>query len=69
MSISIIPSRKKQSNFSREDDARLAQCFLAVSQDVIRAGNQTSDQFWSRIKDSFNTYHNPKISKKSLQNK
>ena len=40
-----------------------------MSQDAIRASNQTSDQFWSRIEESFNVAHTPKRTKKSLQNK
>ena len=60
---------KRQANFTAEEDVRVAQCFLAVSQDAIRASNQTSDQFWSRIEESFNVAYTPKRTKKSLQNK
>ena len=60
---------KRQANFTAEEDVKVAQCFLAVSQDAIRASNQTFDQFGSRIEESFNVAHTPKRTKKSLQNK
>ena len=60
---------KRQTNFTVEEDVRVPQCFLAMSQDAIKASNQSSNQFGSRIEESFNVAHTPKRTKKSLQNK
>ena len=60
---------KRQANFTVEKDVRVAQCVLTVSQDAIKASNQSSDQFGSRIEESFNVAHTPERTKKSLQNK